>query len=159
MWAVFFKALSVIENRTLLLVVDAVDELDKKWWSVFLDGVSRAIRTAKAKLLVFITSRREPEIARHLTPWNIKQLSLDNSGNTNNDISNFIDGVVSQYAKENSFDNAMAQKVCTTLKSRADGMFLWVKLAWNHFIDGVGFWTKATLAKRLAELEKLPPGA
>jgi ankyrin repeat protein len=158
MWAVFFKALSVIQNRTLLLVIDAVDELDKKWWTVFLEEVNRAIKAAKAKLLVLITSRREPEITKHLSQWPIKQFSLDNSANTKDDISSFIDGVVSEYAKENSFHGAMAQRVCDTLKSRADGMFLWVKLAWNNFIDGVGFWTKATLAKRLIELERLPPG-
>jgi Cdc6-like AAA superfamily ATPase len=82
MWEVFFKALSVIRNRTVLLVVDAVDELEKRWWSLLLEEFNKAVRTAKAKLLVFITSRREPEITRQLTRWDVKQFSLDNSSNT-----------------------------------------------------------------------------
>jgi ankyrin repeat protein len=158
MWAVFFKALSAIKNRTLLLVIDAVDELEKKWWSLLLKQVNKAIKTAKTKVLVFITSRREPEIVRQLTPWQVRQFSLDNSRNTKDDILSFINGVVEQYAEENSFDETVAQKICSILKGRADGMFLWVTLAWSHFIDGVGFWNNETQKNRLAELERLPPG-
>jgi Cdc6-like AAA superfamily ATPase len=158
MWDVFAKALSALKNRTLLLVIDAVDELDKKWWNIFLNEIYKAAKVARSRLLVFITSRREPEIVRQLTPWSVNQFSLDNSSNAKSDISSYIDGVVEQYAEENSFDKVVAQKIRSILRSRADGMFLWVALAWNHFIDGVGFWTRAILEERLAGLERLPPG-
>ncbi|KAJ5681780.1 uncharacterized protein N7477_001720 [Penicillium maclennaniae] len=147
-----------VGTRPLYIVIDALDELKKSEWEPFLQGIRRAIRPELQNVKVFFTSRTEPELESILLSWDIMHLDLDDSTENQEDRALFLRDVVHEYALENSFEKNITETISKEIMVRAEGSFLWASLAWAHFKDGVGSWTKDLLHQRLHKLQHLPPG-
>jgi ankyrin repeat protein len=158
LWKVLSLIISGIRHRPLVMIIDAVDELKRKSWTGFLDELHKVLTFEGCRVKLFVTSRTEPEIEEKIMSWKPAHYSLDDSKKNKGDVSSFINGTVINYAQQNSFDDVISGTICRELISRADGMFLWARLAWGHFTDGVGSWTRAILRERLSALQRLPPG-
>lgn len=146
-----------MRSRPLIIVIDALDELAKDFWVSFLDGIMKVLGSHPTGVKAFVTSRTEPIIENYFLSFNISDIALDGDNNKA-DVAAYLSDTVREYAVENSFDPAMRDTILHEIQSRADGMFLWAKLAWENFQDGVGSWTKALVRQKILELQQLPPG-
>ena len=157
-----WKALSLIissdDSVRIFFIIDAVDELQEQFWEDFLDEFRKHILAEKFHVHIFITSRKEPAIENKIMEWKPLRISLDDSPRAKDDVNTFVRGSVETYAKTNKFDESSTETIKREIVSRSAGMFLWATLAWYHFTDGVGLWTSAILAQRIAQLKRLPPG-
>lgn len=158
LWKIFVLLLEGLGTRPLYIVIDALDELEKSEWEPFLTGMERTIRPEMKNIKVLFTSRTEPELEKILLSWDIMHLKLDDSTESQEDRVLFIQETVNEYALENCFEEGMKEIISESIIARAKGSFLWASLAWAHFKDGIGSWTKDLLRQRLNELRQLPPG-
>ncbi|KAJ5225712.1 hypothetical protein N7468_006937 [Penicillium chermesinum] len=136
-----------LHSRRLYIVVDALDELDRSLWRSFLETLRDTVKPWMSGIRVLLTGRAEPELEAILSSWNITQLAVDGSSGSEDDLTLYVRSIVRDYGVENSFDDEIIQKICTEMLQRADGMFLWANLAWSHFKDGVGNWTRISFDK------------
>ncbi|KAJ5692301.1 hypothetical protein N7462_001724 [Penicillium macrosclerotiorum] len=158
LWNVLGLVLADLRSRPLYIVIDALDELEKPSWRTFLEELRDTITPSMRNIRLFITSRTEPDIEKIVSSWNAVNLTINDSSGNRSGLSIFLRDVVHDYAAENSFDKEITRTICEELVTRADGMFLWASLAWEHFKDGVGSWKITVLRQKLEELQQLPPG-
>lgn len=157
LWEILSLVTDAARGRTVFVVIDALDELMKSAWHDLIEGLISIVIKAKGSIKLLITSRHEPEIEQvlgcHSAP-----LDLGKIGNNRSDVERYIQDTVRTYGSSRLFGDDSIKIVVDSMVSRADGMFLWAKLAWTYFIDGVGLWTKSTLDRKITELRQLPPG-
>lgn len=158
LWKILSLVLEEVKSRHLYIVIDALDELDRSSWRAFLETLRDTIKPSMSGIRVLLTGRAEPLLESILSSWNITQLAVDGSSGNEDDLTLYVRSTINEYGIENSFDKEISEKICTEMLQRADGMFLWVNLAWSHFKDGVGNWTQEILRQKLKELQMLPPG-
>ncbi|KAH6893443.1 ankyrin repeat-containing domain protein [Thelonectria olida] len=157
LWDILLDVIDAIEDKTLYIVIDALDELTPSLWGTFFTELLAMLTKTTTIVKVVITSRAEPEIEKTLG-HNAVQLDLSKEKKNVSDVSVYLTDTVLSYGDENGFGDEMCQQILKELITRADGMFLWAKLAWSYFIDGVGLWTRPLLEQKLEELQGLPPG-
>jgi len=158
LWLAFSLVLSAIGSRPLYIIIDALDEMSKDFWARFFEDMDKIMTSGEYHVRLFVTSRNEPEIEMQLLSWHTSHVELGEISQNRLDVSAFLEDSVLTYGRENSFGNNIANTVLRELAKRADGMFLWATLAWDHFRDGVGLWTKAILDEKVRQLQLLPPG-
>ncbi|PVH68096.1 hypothetical protein DL98DRAFT_662333 [Cadophora sp. DSE1049] len=157
LWDILGLVVSSMRSQPLIIVIDAFDELTKDLWISFLEGIMKFLVSHAAQVKIFVTSRTEPVIENYFSSFDISDIVIDDESNRE-DVAAYLSETVHRYAVENSFDTVMRDTILHEIQSRADGMFLWATLAWEHFKDGVGSWTKARVRQKLSELQRLPPG-
>jgi ankyrin repeat protein len=142
---------------TLYIVVDGLDELDRRDWKRFFDTFSWIINGNMGRLCrLLITSRNEPEIEERLA----MALGYDLGGTNRNalDVEEYIRGTISDFGHRNNFGSDHVLEIVSEITRKAGGMFLWATLAWSLFIDGVGMWTKAIVKRKIQGLRQVPSG-
>jgi ankyrin repeat protein len=154
--ALTLKPPFVTPQKNLYIVVDALDELHKTEWGPFCDRFFEILKRNENAFRLVITSRKEPDLERHLAAARCLDLGLTKQNAS--DVAEYLGTSVSTYGKENNFGDEMVQKIISELVKRAQGMFLWASLAWSFFTGGIGTWTRAILQQRLQDLQHLPPG-
>ncbi|KAF8857789.1 hypothetical protein BDZ45DRAFT_425371 [Acephala macrosclerotiorum] len=158
LWKIISMIFSAIGSRTLFVVIDAIDELSRDQWAPFFENLKEIILSNHTDVRLVMTSRNEPDIEKKLLEMNVSHLDLGSAPSTRADILTFITDTVRTYGQQNSFSEQMTLHIIQELVARSDGMFLWARLAWQYFTDGVGSWTHGVLQIRLQDLRRLPPG-
>lgn len=157
LWDILALVIGAPRRRTIFLVIDALDELARTARHELLEKLISHVRQSNGSVKLLITSRHEPEIGHVLGDQSVR-LDLGKIADNRSDVETYLQQTVRKYGSSRSFGDDRTKIVVDEMVSRADGMFLWAKLAWTYFIDGVGLWTKSTLDRKIAELRQLPPG-
>lgn len=157
LWEILGLVTDAARGRTVFVVIDALDELAKSAWHDLIERLISIVAKGNGMVKLLITSRHEPEIGQFLGCRSAR-LDLGEIGNNRSDVETYLKDIVRLYGSSMSFSDDSIKIVVDEMVSRADGMFLWAKLAWTYFIDGVGLWTKSTLDRKITELRQLPPG-
>jgi ankyrin repeat protein len=158
LWKIFVLLLEGLDTRPLYIVIDALDKLEKSEWEPFFKGIEQTVRPELKRIKIFFTSRTEPELEKIFSSWDMVHLKLDDSAESHKDRDLFIQEIVNEYAFENCFEEGMNEIISSNIIAHAKGSFLWASLAWAHFKDGIGSWTKDLIHQRLKELRQLLPG-
>ena len=149
-------------NRPTYVLIDGVDELQDTDCTAFLERFERLIRdigclegARRSNVRFLLTSR----------PWTIVKDRLGSfvtlefqRERVQFDIKTMLTDVVQSFARQESFPDAVASRIIDTILDKAQGMFLWASLAWNHFKDMDSAWSKRTVDAQLLELDLLPSG-
>lgn len=158
LWTILSLVLSATGLRQVYIIVDALDEMAKNSWARYLDGMHNIVNQTESRARLFITSRNEPEIKTQISQWHVSNVELGEIPQNHSDVSTFLTDSVLPYGVEHSFSKEAADAILAELVRRAAGMFLHAKLAWAHFTDGVGSWTRNIIDERFRQLQLLPPG-
>jgi len=146
--------------REIRIVIDAVDELGTADIPRVLQGLTDLVvrsTGAQSALKVAVVSRPELEIQRQLSLPFVRKIELS-STRSQKDIETYLSETVGKFAAENDFPDDQRDAVIEALRTRSDGMFLWVTLAWTSFVGGDDDWCKASIKAWINELEHLPRG-
>ena len=112
------------------LVIDALDEVTD--YDELLDSLS-TITLSKPNVRVHCSSRFEVHVQDHFEQARKVTIGSHNG----NDISNFLDTEVPKRRSGSGMTDKQASRLKQVLRDRADGMFLWVKLELNIFLDEI----------------------
>ncbi|KAH9234108.1 hypothetical protein K456DRAFT_1894324, partial [Colletotrichum gloeosporioides 23] len=149
--------MGAIKEKTVCIVIDALDELLQVHWASFLRRIFKIIETGKTPVRIAITSRTEPDIETSLSSRSI-HLNLGCIQQSRSDVTAYLSDTILEYGQRNNFDHHLRNQILSAFDERADGMFQWASLAWFYFIDGVGLWSRSVIQQKLEELNNLPPG-
>ena len=134
LWRILQSTLLESRLEEFYLIVDALDECDLDSRTVFLRLVEKEIdgnttkTTPRSAMKWMLTSRNELDIKEALLDGLDISLEL-NSNQVDVAVSRFIDVKVKQLLKKKRYSRSHQIMVQDTLKSKAEGTFLWVSLA------------------------------
>lgn len=156
LWAALEDAILAAKNRTIYIVLDALDEMDYGQLESFTAAIGKLAESvgphiAPRQLKVLVTSRPEPEIEQNLCCASIAVRS-------ERDVKYFVTKLVDKFAAYHDFPLDLTEKIINILALKAGNMFLWVDLAWRGFREGITIWSRQRVEERLQSLELLPPG-
>ena len=148
--------------RPTYILIDAVDELEDLDRAAFLKRFERLVRdigrcegARRSNVRFLLTSRPWTIVKDHLGSF----LTLEfKRGRVQKDIKIMLTDVVQSFACQENFPDEVASKIIDTTSDKAEGMFLWACLAWNHFKDIKSAWSKRVVQGQLRELDSLPLG-
>ena len=148
--------------RPTYILIDAVDELQDLDRAAFLERFERLIRDigrcegARCSNVKFLlTSRPWTIVKDHLGSFLALEFERER---VQFDIKTMLTDVVHSFARQENFPDEVASEIIDTTAEKAQGMFLWASLAWNHFKDIKSAWSKPTVQAQLRELDSLPIG-
>ena len=155
-WGALEDAILAAKNKSIYIVLDALDEMDYGHLASFTAAIGKLAETvgphiAPRQLKVLVTSRPEPEIEQNLCCASIAVRS-------ERDVRCYVKHLVEKFAVYHAFPPDSTEKIIDTLTSKAGNMFLWAGLAWNGFRQGVTVWSRLRVEERLQSLELLPVG-
>lgn len=156
LWAALEDAILATKNKTIYIVLDALDEMDYGHLESFTAAIGKLAETvgphiAPRQLKVLVTSRPEPEIEQNLCCASIAVRS-------ERDVRYYVTNLVQKFAVYHAFPPDSTEMIIDTLTLKAGNMFLWASLAWNGFREGVTVWSRLRVEERLQSLELLPVG-
>ena len=147
-------------NRPTYVLIDGVDELQDTDRAAFLERFERLIRdigclegTRRSNVRFLLTSRPWTIVKDHLGSFATLEFHCER---VQLDIKTMLTDVVQRFARQERFPEAIAARIIDTILDKAQGIFLWASLAWNHFKDIDSAWSKRTVDAQLLELDKLP---
>ena len=154
---------SVLHNRLLSKVVLVIDGLDEANVLDVRDICSGLLQTIDSlgnaqKLKVFVTSRDSHVILEGFKSCNLVETLEITPEHTQKDIETFLANATTGFAAEHNVPDNDIERIKEQISRKADGMFLWASLAWDHFKGGVAIWSGRKVQERLQALESLPPG-
>ncbi|KAF8242728.1 hypothetical protein K440DRAFT_671146 [Wilcoxina mikolae CBS 423.85] len=140
----FASGLPTIEDSTAMLkelvdsypqcmiVIDALDECDQTKRGRLLTALSSIASQASSKIRIFLTSRDEHDITRHMRMRDTPNLYITARDNSD-DIERFVRIELQRCIEEcelldGEVDDEFRDKICTTLIEGAHGMFLWCSI-------------------------------
>lgn len=149
-------------RRPTYVLIDGVDELQDVDRAAFLGRFERLIQdigcregACRSNIRFLLTSR----------PWTIVEDRLGSFVTlkfrrecVQLDIKTMLTDVVQSFASQENFPDEVASSIIEKILDKAQGMFLWACLAWNHFNDIKSAWSKPTVQALLRELDSLPLG-
>lgn len=156
LWGILEDIILVAKAKTIYVVLDALDEMDGRRLEGFTAALARLVdyvrpRIAPRQLKVLLTSRPEPEIEQNLHCASIAIRS-------ERDVMHYVTNLVQPFAAYHGFPPDSTEKVIDNLTTKAGNMFLWARLAWAKFKEGIVLWSPKRVEERLQALELLPPG-
>ncbi|PTB67230.1 ankyrin, partial [Trichoderma citrinoviride] len=132
------------------LILDGLDECNPEERWKLIDVLSELVNQAENSVKLFISSRREQDIAAHLDSHNVIEI---NAGDNWQDIANFVKqriGETEKTGRWNSISKVLKDKVEKTVCEKSQGMFRWTYLQMDQL-------SKCRQEKQLeARLGKLP---
>lgn len=144
------------------VLIDGVDELQDIDRAAFLERFERLIRdigcwegTRRSNVKFLLTSRPWTIVKDHLGSFVTLEFK---SECVELDIKTMLTDVVQSFACQENFPDEVASRIIDTISDKAEGMFLWACLAWNHFKDINSAWSKRAVQAQLLELDILPLG-
>ena len=149
-------------SRPTYVLIDGVDELQDTDRAAFLERFKRLIRdigcpegTRCSNVRFLLTSRPWTIVKEHLGSFVTLEFEREC---VQLDIKIMLTDVVQGFARLENFPDAVASRIIDTILDKAQGMFLWASLAWNHFKVIDSAWSERTVRAQLRELDKLPSG-
>lgn len=144
-----------IMNINLVLFFDALDEFDGhiENMSDFLTSLVERSTTSKTQIKVCFSSRPRESLNDHFTKYPGFRLQ----DHTKADIEQYAKGSLARSEIMNSSQREEIMRIIPSIIARADGVFLWVRLAMKELFDTAGGSPEAELSDCLEkELKKLP---
>lgn len=118
------------QSQRFTVVVDALDEcLD---YDSLLDALQRAASTNK-NVRVFFSSRLQVKVQDYFE----RNVCVDVDENNIEDIKRFLDIEIPRRRAGSGMTDSQAQRLVDTLVAKASGMFMWVKLQVNLFLNEI----------------------
>ena len=166
LWKALWDVVSMDSMRHAIICIDAIEELDPMVCDKLISGLHSLVKRfnegnkrSQRKLRVLLSSRPNSNYAaryRYLRVFQIPKNQIES------DIRAYLNHRVSNLAFINDqFDAAISEgggeDIVNKIASRADGMFMWARVAWEDFSRGY-FWDAAVIARKLGELELMPSG-
>ncbi|KAL7803567.1 hypothetical protein V8C44DRAFT_343832 [Trichoderma aethiopicum] len=108
-----------------VLVLDGLDECNPDERSKLVETLSRLVTDAKNPVKLFISSRREQDIATHLETHAVVEI---NASDNWHDIQKFVQqriGEIEKTGRWNSISQSLRDKVERTVCEKSEGMFRW----------------------------------
>jgi ankyrin repeat protein len=136
LWDIFISIIADIDGTTTLIVdaLDECEEITRGYFFMHFRGwfAKPKIKGCKGSLKIIFTSRPYESIRAEVLVFpssTLQRLKAESEEELiNRDISAYVDIEVDRLAKLRGYDLATKDLVTTTLKSRADGSFLWASL-------------------------------
>lgn len=156
LWGALEDVTLAAKAKTIYVVLDALDEMEPGSLEGFTAALGRLVgfvrpRIAPRQLKILVTSRPEPKIEQNLQCASIAIRSQ-------HDVRHYITNLVEPFAVYHGFPPHSTEKVIDTLTEKAGNMFLWARLAWTRFKEGITFWSLQRVEERIQALKVLPPG-
>lgn len=131
------------------LVLDALDECEIGARKEIVLVLRSLATDSERPVKVYIASRREPDIERHLGSENLIEIGTsDNKG----DIEKYIEQEMTRFGEEwESVSQGTREEVKRTITDQSDGMFRWAYLQWEQLKK---FKTNQSILERLGKLPK-----
>ncbi|KAK8068941.1 hypothetical protein PG994_005557 [Apiospora phragmitis] len=127
-WSMFIKAAGDERTGFKFCIIDALDECDAKSRVTLLQQLEEAFSSSETvkNFRVLVTSRPYPEVGNALNQFAAKA-ELARFPQAKQDIDYYLDEKVAQLAKRNNY--IATQQVKNILRDKAQGTFLWIRLA------------------------------
>jgi hypothetical protein len=160
LWQAFQSVLHNAMLEKVMLVIDGLDEADILDIRHICYGLLKTVHSVddQHRLKIFVTSRDNHIILHQLQLSSTVEILDITPEHTHRDIKIFLENATAEFARDYNVPENDINQIQEQISQKADGMFLWASLAWDHFKGGVALWSKGTVRERLGALESLPPG-
>jgi ankyrin repeat protein len=153
LWAAVKSVLVASKRETIFLVLDALDEMEPQIMLTFatrlrnmIDAIAPRIEPRSVKLL--LTSRPKPELDEILC---CPSISIRNERDVRHYVETRADYLVDAFGISASLRAEVVGNIC----EKAGSMFLWARLAWDQFCQGLT--DAASVRRNLQKVNRLPP--
>jgi ankyrin repeat protein len=153
LWAAVKSVLVASKRETIFLVLDALDEMESQSMLTFatrlrsmIDAIAPRIEPRSVKLL--LTSRPKPELDEILC---CPSISVRNERDVRHYVETRADYLVDAFGVSASLRAEVVESIC----KKAGSMFLWARLAWDQFCQGLT--DAASVRRNMQKVDRLPP--
>ncbi|RGP62529.1 gpi inositol-deacylase pgap1-like [Fusarium longipes] len=154
LWEVLIQVLSQKHPHALWIFLDGLDKYPGDLFELS-DVCKKLAGVASKKVRICISSRPEKEFMcsfdAHLSP---QDAILKMEDHTHSDITMFAANEISRLSEH--LDSASREKLVTSLSARANGLFMWVKLASRDVVETCMSGIEEDADKLLGCLDNLP---
>ena len=147
---------TISEHMSIIIVLDAFDECDRKKSLRLLQCLQEAIRRSPDNVKIFISSRPFPEIEDHLLEKkSIEVTAADNSEDVRTFIRMSLDIRIRNKELLNGVvPDKLRDQIETTLTARASSMFLYASLLLDRLCDKNHNDDEASISRKLSSLPR-----
>jgi hypothetical protein len=147
-------------NQRFWVAVDSLDEIPVSEAKSLVQNLTNMINQDYiGRLKIIITDRREPaQAVRSNLLSRVSNIDLD-IDSVHKDVGLYVSSIVRGFGSDHQVPIALCDKICSTITTRAKGLFLLASVMWTAFLQGVSRWTPRVIVRKLLTLENVPAEA